>query len=98
VSGVIRSYDGSLQSPKWIDIEPEHFSVLCTIEADTSELSKALKPRNGPLGKYYCLDYSLVLLFGLTELKVQICWKEDGIEKRSPARVVYDIDETISDV
>ncbi|KZP20068.1 hypothetical protein FIBSPDRAFT_932499 [Athelia psychrophila] len=96
--GMIRSYEGSAESPKWTDVEPDNFPVLCTIEADTSKLSEALKPQNGLLGQYYSLDYSLVLLFGLTELKVQICWKEHGVEMRSPARVVYDIDETISDV
>ncbi|KZP18863.1 hypothetical protein FIBSPDRAFT_744893, partial [Athelia psychrophila] len=73
----IRSYEGSSQSPQWTDIEPENFSVLCKIEADTSKLSQTLKPRNGPLGQYYRLDYSVVLLFGLTELKAQICWIEN---------------------
>ncbi|KAF7970803.1 hypothetical protein HWV62_22804 [Athelia sp. TMB] len=98
VRGRIRSYDGSSPEPRWTDTEPENFSILCDIEADTSKLSNVLKPKTGRLGKYYSLDYSLVLLFGLTELKAQICWEEKGVEMRSAARVVYDIDETIADV
>jgi len=39
---------------------------------------------------YWAIDYNVVLLFGLTELQAQISWIEEGVEKRSPATVVYD--------
>jgi len=94
----IRCYHGPLQIPKWMDTEPDDFSVLCTVEADVSEAVNAIQPSRGVHGGiFYEMEFSIVLLFGLTELKAQICWQENGIEKRSPAKIVYDIDNTISD-
>jgi hypothetical protein len=46
------------------------------ITADLSHLN--LNPRKGRQGKtYFRVDYEIVLLFGLTELKAQIAWKEN---------------------
>lgn len=65
------------------------FSTLCYIEADTSQISQTLKPHRSPGGSkkkkksYYIMEFDVVLLFGLTELKAQIAWKE-GV---SPSRV-----------
>ncbi|KAF7970807.1 hypothetical protein HWV62_22812 [Athelia sp. TMB] len=74
------------------------FATLCTIKGDTSMMSRALKARKSPEGVlFYQLDFSVVLLFGLTELKAQLAWVENGEEKLSPARVVYEIEDTISD-
>lgn len=56
----------------------EKFPVLCTIEADTSGIARALQPRYGPSGNsYFYMEYDIVLLFGLTEMKAQISWKEN---------------------
>ncbi|KAF5354413.1 hypothetical protein D9758_010769 [Tetrapyrgos nigripes] len=44
--------------------------------------------RRGP-GDYYHLAYSIVLSFGLTELKAQIARDEDGVEKRGQAEIIY---------
>ena len=56
----------------------ELFSPLCTVKADTSMMAKALVPKYGLRGeRYYRQDFSVVLLFGLTELKAQISWIED---------------------
>lgn len=38
------------------------------------------------------MDYEVALLFGLTELKAQLIWKEKGVEKRSNAKIVYDVE------
>lgn len=47
------------------------------VEADTSHVADAAEPRIGRHGGvYYEIGYSIVLLFGLTELKAQICWVE----------------------
>ena len=61
-------------------------------------------------GTYYRLDYDIILLFDLTELKAMVAWNEDvgpllvlfhislfikccqGVERRSPARIIYDPD------
>ncbi|KZP02189.1 hypothetical protein FIBSPDRAFT_771053, partial [Athelia psychrophila] len=74
----IRCYHGSTRKPKWIDTEPGQFPVLCVIEADTHEVANAAWPLVGLNGRvYYQMEYSIVLLFGLTELKAQICWIEN---------------------
>lgn len=54
------------------------FPTACTVIADTSIVARSLSPRRGPKGiQFYRQDYSIVLLFGLTELKAQIAWKEN---------------------
>jgi len=87
----IRCYRGISQNPRWVDTEPDMFSTLCSVTADTRQMAKRLKPLKGVGGApYYKFDFNVVLLFGLTELKAQISWMEDGKEKRCPAEVVYD--------
>jgi hypothetical protein len=53
------------------------FSTLCTIHADLSELSRTLLPQKSVLDRsdYYQVDFEVIILFGLTELKAQISWK-----------------------
>jgi hypothetical protein len=93
VSDDITSYNGTTQNPEWTDMEPsthaygilfdgslltraDMFSRLCIVQADMSHI--VLQPQRGKKGAiYYRLDYDIVLLFGLTELKAQICWTED---------------------
>lgn len=59
------------------------FSNLCTVHADTSKVSKTLSPRRGFAGlQFYRQQFSIVLMFGLTELQAQISWMENGEEKR----------------
>lgn len=54
------------------------YSTLCHVEADTSALSAGLnaQPRRKNRQAYYKMEYDIILSFGLTELKAQICWKE----------------------
>ncbi|KIK16841.1 hypothetical protein PISMIDRAFT_685935 [Pisolithus microcarpus 441] len=67
------------------------FSNLCTVQADTSRVSKTLSPRRGFAGmQFYRQQFSIVLKFGLTELEAQIGWVEEGEEQRGPAAVVFD--------
>lgn len=61
------------------------FSTLCSVEADTSQISKTLQPIRSAtvlegrrrLQVYYKIQFDIVLSFGLTELKAQIAWIED---------------------
>lgn len=54
------------------------FSVLCTVTANTSRMTKGLKPLLDKQGNVYFRQYyDIVLLFGLTELKAQISWTEN---------------------
>ncbi|KAF9812314.1 hypothetical protein IEO21_06256 [Rhodonia placenta] len=75
ISVEITCYIGKSTAPSWTDNEPEMFSTLCTVHADTSLVRKA--KRKGKNGTYYKLDYKVVLLCGLTELKAQISWIEN---------------------
>ncbi|KAK0481095.1 hypothetical protein EDD18DRAFT_1203722 [Armillaria luteobubalina] len=91
ITTVIRCYRGIKAEPLWMDEEPDAYSCFCTVEADTSEVAKSLRLRRRPDGKsYFALAFDIVLLFGKTELRAQLSWKENGEEKRGPARVVYD--------
>ena len=49
------------------------------MEADVSEFKKSIPPRINRENflSYYKLQYDVIILFGLTELKAQIAWKED---------------------
>ncbi|KAI6159165.1 hypothetical protein EDD17DRAFT_915883 [Pisolithus thermaeus] len=74
----ITAYRGSLAKPDWMDTEPENFTTLCTIHADTSRLAAKLSPKRSKDGSvYYVIDIKVILLFGLTELKAQVGWVED---------------------
>lgn len=60
----------------------DKFSIMCTIEANLEELTKSLKPirhvdEKGHEHVFYRADYEVALLFGLTEFKAVVIWKED---------------------
>ncbi|KAK0222699.1 hypothetical protein EDD85DRAFT_860789 [Armillaria nabsnona] len=89
----LRCYHGHKSDPRWIDTEPENYSVLFTVAANASKAAKALEPlRAKDGGVYYRIEYDIAIFFGRTELKAQICWKEDGVEKRGPAQISYNHD------
>lgn len=54
----------------------ENYTKLCTINVDLSHLPLTARPKATGPGLFYRLDYEIVLLFGLTELKAQVAWKE----------------------
>jgi len=84
-------YRGDSLDPRWTDTEPGSFTTLCNVHADTSKVASTISPRRGYAGlQFYRQQFSIILMFGLTELQAQLCWKEDGIERRSPATVVFD--------
>ncbi|KAK0434128.1 hypothetical protein EV421DRAFT_2088150 [Armillaria borealis] len=86
-------YLGDKSDPRWMETEPGNYSVLFTVTANTGKAAKALKPlRQKKRGFYYRFDYDIIIFFGRTELKAQICWMEDGVEKRGPAQILYDRD------
>ncbi|KAL4079085.1 hypothetical protein J3A83DRAFT_4367804 [Scleroderma citrinum] len=91
ISVKVRAYRGSHAVPGWLDEEPSSFTELCTIHADTSKATEMLPQRRSETGRtYYSIHFKVILLFGLTELKAQLSWLENGVEKRSPASIVYD--------
>jgi len=75
-------YRGNIVPPKWHDIDTNNYTKLCTIEADLSRVPLLPRPTASGYGSFYRVDYDIILLFGLTELKAQVAWKENGREKR----------------
>jgi len=91
-------YRGNVATPRWKDVDTDNYTKLCTIEADLSRVPLHPRPKAVGRGNFYRLDYDIVLLFGMTELKAQVAWKESGgTEKRSPTKIVYDPDTTSDD-
>ncbi|EKM51025.1 uncharacterized protein PHACADRAFT_128701 [Phanerochaete carnosa HHB-10118-sp] len=90
----ITCYRGKNKEPHWVDLEPEYFSDLCIVTADTSGVTKVRQ--FGPLGPYYAQTFKLVLSCGKTETTAHIRWEENGIERRGPAKIVYDDDARIA--
>ena len=54
----------------------DNYTKLCTIEADLSRVPLLPLTKAKGRGVFYRLDYDIVLLFGMTELKAQVAWKE----------------------
>ncbi|KAF7310179.1 hypothetical protein MIND_00391500 [Mycena indigotica] len=75
-------YQGKNSKPRWRDVEPEKYQTMCGIHAHTHQAAQSLRPQFGPRGMYYRFSFEVVFSFGTTELKAQIAWKEDGVEKR----------------
>ena len=52
------------------------FTTLCTIRANLNEAANDLVLKRNASGQiYYQLDYDVIVLFGLTELKAYFGWK-----------------------
>ena len=71
--------DFIIESGHALTNESEMYSTLCYVHADTSQLSKTLRPRSSRAhsGIYYQMEFDVILSLGLTEFKAQILWKED---------------------
>jgi len=88
-STAVWGYKGTVSDAAFMDVNTSLYSQLCTIEVDLSHLKPTPKNVNASNSTYYKVDYELIMLFGGTELKAQLAWKEHGVEKRSPAKIVY---------
>jgi hypothetical protein len=76
---------------KLISSNPASFSTLCKIHADLSKLSRTLRPRKSSLDRsdYYTIDFEVIMLFGLTELKALVSWKYEVVLLSSLIHPVY---------
>ncbi|KAH7100092.1 hypothetical protein BKA62DRAFT_831207 [Auriculariales sp. MPI-PUGE-AT-0066] len=64
---------------------------VCTISADMSALRGSMTLLTGTTGeKYYRVAFSARLYFGQTALSAELCWKENGVEKRTGMQVIPD--------
>ncbi|KAF5321822.1 hypothetical protein D9619_002184 [Psilocybe cf. subviscida] len=89
-------YRGNEPNPKWKDVDTDRYTHLCTLNIDLSHLPLSPITNLNSTRVYYDLEFDIVLQFGLTELKAQLAWEENGIEKRSPTKIVYDPDTSDS--
>ena len=55
----------------------DNYTELCTIEVDLSHLPMSPQQKYSGKGHFYNVKYDVVLLFGLTEFKAAIAWKEN---------------------
>ncbi|KAJ3523687.1 hypothetical protein NMY22_g11331 [Coprinellus aureogranulatus] len=87
----IHAYCGDVEDATnlWMDDEPGCYESVCTVEADTSMI-EPVEQCTADGRPYYTMAFDIVLMFGLAELKAQIAWKENGLEKRGPASVVFE--------
>ncbi|KAK7040877.1 hypothetical protein VNI00_009473 [Paramarasmius palmivorus] len=83
----ILCYEGSTAEPRWFN-QTGSFRKICKIVADVSRIKKKYS-RKYESNNVYKIEYQIILFFGGPELKAQLCWVEQGAEKRSPAQVIY---------
>ena len=65
----------------------DNYTKLCTTEVDLSHLPLSRQSKHSGKGTFYCLEYTIVLLFSMTELEAMIAWKENV----SPLLVLFHI-------
>lgn len=79
IQSKVRHAVATCPSRRCLPYEPGLFSTLCTVRADTSKIAQKLTPKRSADGStFYSLEIKVILLFGLTELKAVIGWK-DGV-------------------
>jgi len=88
----IYAYDGPESRPTFIEdkfgnMNPG-FRRVCTIRADLSGLSGALRRDVGLNGVFWRARYSVALKFGGTELRASLIWEENGITRRGVASTI----------
>ncbi|TEB26535.1 hypothetical protein FA13DRAFT_1888794 [Coprinellus micaceus] len=93
VTSEVWAYTGNSANPKWKNVEEDCYKKLCTIEMDLSHLPLRPSDKVEGTGDFFYLEYGYILQFSAVELKAQISWVENGAEKRSPAKIVYDPDD-----
>ncbi|KAF8901908.1 hypothetical protein CPB84DRAFT_1708063 [Gymnopilus junonius] len=91
VMAQIWCYRGDVENPRWKDVDTKNYTHICTIITNLSHLP--LERKVGHSRKpFYQVYFDIVLQFGLTEMKAQVAWQDMGVEKRGPAKIVYDPD------
>ncbi|PPQ65510.1 hypothetical protein CVT24_010806 [Panaeolus cyanescens] len=67
--------------------EREMYSHAFTVVVDASHVPTTKSVVDGVTYDHLLVD--LVLYFGMTSIKADMAWKEDGIQKRSAAKIIY---------
>ncbi|THU88822.1 hypothetical protein K435DRAFT_830475 [Dendrothele bispora CBS 962.96] len=87
----IYCYRGTQQTPKWFNEDFDNYIALCDVEIDVQVPAQV--NRNFLTGKtYYKLEFSVILSFGLTELKAQAAWIERVcLRLKSHKKIIVDV-------
>ncbi|KJA20616.1 hypothetical protein HYPSUDRAFT_42920 [Hypholoma sublateritium FD-334 SS-4] len=76
-------YRGIVEVPKWTDIDPHNYTEICTIQVDLSQIPAIKTAKINGSGMYFAVNYEVIIIFGLTELKAQVAWLDrNNVEKR----------------
>ena len=57
----------------------DNYTLLCTIQVDVSEIPAVRSAKINGSGVYFVLNYEVILIFGLTELKAQVAWLDRNV-------------------
>ncbi|KAF9068279.1 hypothetical protein BDP27DRAFT_1224514 [Rhodocollybia butyracea] len=57
----------------------EMYTTACTVTANVLRAFYTIHRKPGTASVYYKTEYDVILLFGLTELKAQIAWKDENV-------------------
>ncbi|KAH7333023.1 hypothetical protein B0J17DRAFT_677276 [Rhizoctonia solani] len=64
------------------------FEQVCEVRVDLRMMRHGLQRRAGPDGDYYYLLFTIVFLFGHTELSIAVEWEQDGETRTTPAHII----------
>lgn len=57
----------------------DNYTKLCTIDINLSQIPVKQCAKENGTGIYFAVEYDIVLIFGLTELKVQVAWLDHNV-------------------
>ena len=55
----------------------DNYTKLCTIEVNLSRAHVLTQPKATGKGSFCTIEIGIILLFGMTELRAQVAWKEN---------------------
>ncbi|KAJ3535906.1 hypothetical protein NMY22_g6268 [Coprinellus aureogranulatus] len=74
----ILAYTGTQKNPRWVDEDSANYTPTCTVQVDTSSLPVQMT-ESATGARYFEISFDIILLFGLTELKAQIAYRQNII-------------------
>lgn len=87
ISTTLSRYIGEPPFPTWINVKDDMFDSIFTTTADLSQ--EYFRSMQHKRGRYYHVDWEVIMLLGLKELRCQYCFIKDGIEKRGHPSIIY---------
>ncbi|PPQ68081.1 hypothetical protein CVT24_002945 [Panaeolus cyanescens] len=82
-------YNGKQTGERFFDDDKESYTKAFSVVVDASRVPVTECEVKGV--KTWMFRAFIVLYFGLPAIKADLAWSEDGVEKRCPAKIVYDM-------